>query len=139
MVPFKWGYEVVDTRPPGAAYRRVTKQLHAVDTTEGEVAFVVGHGLTDKRPVVEVIRASTPAEAANATLKMVGALRRSKARSINRTHKTLVSDHRAAAKLLEKAAAEVSSGNVGEGSPGSLTPSSVASGQVGDPVVLMPA
>lgn len=142
MAPFKYGFEAVDTRPSGGAYRRVARQLTAVESnTPGEIALVVGKGKVTNMPVVEVIKAETPVEAVNATLKMVGSLRRSKARAINKVAKTIDRDlakalasQKAAAKQAKAVAS--AEGNVAQGSPGTPTLTTVVSGPVvGEPAL----
>ena len=139
--PFKWGYQVVDTRPPGSAYRHTAKELHAVESgNPNEIAFVIGSGFTEKLPVFITVEAHTPAEAANATLRMMSNLRRSEAKVVHRTHKSIVAEHRRAQKKAEadRAAQETALGNAASESSGSQTHSSAESGPAGDPV-LMPA
>ena len=96
--PFRWGFEAVDTRPSGKTYRRFTNQLHAVQQEDGKVALTVGKGLTDTLRVVDTIKANTPAEAVNATLKLVGGLRRTKAKAVNQIHRAMERDARQKAK-----------------------------------------
>ena len=142
MAPFKYGFEAVDTRPSGGAYRRVAKQLTAVEgSNPGEIALVVGKGKVTNMPVVEVLNAATPVEAVNATLKMVGSLRRSKARAINKVARTIdrdlakaISSQKAAAKQAKAAAS--AEGNAVQGSPGTPTLTTVVSGPaVGEPAL----
>lgn len=126
--PFRWGFEAVDTRPSGSAYRKVTRQLSAVaTTTKGEIALVVGEGLTEKLPVVDVLKAETPEAAVNAALKYVNGMRRSKARAIQKLHKTIARDARVAQRAEQKAA-EGNSPRVSNGRKTRLTPSSEGSG-----------
>lgn len=145
VAPFKWGFEAVDTHPGGGAYRRVTKQLTAVDgSNPGEIALVVGKGRVTNMPVVEVIKAETPVEAVNATLKLMGGLRRSKAAAINKVSKQIDRDLAKVAKeakvakaaelaVAKKAEAE---GNVDQASPGKPTHTIAVSGlEVGEPAL----
>lgn len=142
LAPFKWGFEAVDTRPSGGTYRRMTKQLTAVEGGKpGEIALVVGKGRVTNMPVVEVIKAETPVEAVNATLKMIGGLRRSKAAAINKVSKQIDRDLAkagVAAKAAKAARAkeDQAAGNAGPASSGNLIPSTAVSGQaVGEPAL----
>ena len=140
IAPFKWGYNAVDTRPSGSAYRRVSRQVTAVAGREGEVALVVGKGLTQDMPVVEVIKANDPVEAVNATLAFVGNLRRSKAGAINRVSKQISTAARKAAKAQAAAAKAQPVGNAAAASPGPMTPSTEGSGsEHGEALIMQPA
>ena len=138
--PFRWGFEAVDTRPSGSSYRKVTRQLTAIDTTTpGEIALVVGEGNTTKLPVVDVIKAETPAQAVNAALKYVGNLRRSKVRAIHKLHKTIERAAREEKKADEGNSLRATSGKTR--SKGSKAESGPASGEALCPTesILAPA
>lgn len=141
IAPFKWGFNAVDTRPSGSAYRRVARQVTAVASNDGEVALVVGQGLTADMPVIESIKASNPVEAVNATLAFVGGLRRSKAGAINRVHRQIAQQARKAAKAEAAArkAAEAE-GNAAAASPGPMIPLKEGFGSApGEAQIMQPA